>query len=75
MVTETDKEKNIIKTRKISSQEVLNAPGGLPEESRHCALLAANTLKADIRDYVAMKKEPWRMADRQSNQCKEGGNK
>ena len=44
IVTEMAKEKNIIEARKISSQDVLNALGGLPEESQHCALLAANTM-------------------------------
>ena len=64
IVTEMAKEKNIIEARKISSQDVLNALGGLPEESQHCALLAANTLKAALRDYLAMKKEPWKRAYR-----------
>ncbi|TET87779.1 MAG: hypothetical protein E3J34_01505, partial [Dehalococcoidia bacterium] len=53
--------------RKISSQDVLNALCGLPEESQHCALLAANTLKAAIRDYLAMKKEPWKRTYCQSH--------
>jgi len=35
----------------ISHDDVLEAVGGLPEESRHCALLAANTLKAALSDY------------------------
>ena len=64
IVTEMAKEKNVIEARKISSQDVLNALGGLPEESQHCALLAATTLKAAIRDYLAMKKEPWKRAYR-----------
>ena len=64
IVTEMAKEKNIIEARKISQQDILNALGGLPEESQHCALLAANTLKAAIRDYLAMKKEPWKRAYR-----------
>lgn len=64
MITEMAKEKSIIEARKISQQDVLSALGGLPEESQHCALLAANTLKAAIRDYLAMKKEPWKRAYR-----------
>lgn len=62
MVTELAKRKNIIEAIKISQQDVLDALGGLPEESRHCALLAANTLKAAIRDYLAIQKEPWKKA-------------
>jgi len=38
--------------------------GGLPEESQHCALLAANTLKEAIRNYRSMKKETWKKAYR-----------
>lgn len=58
IVTELAKEKSVSKARKISQQDVLNALSGLPEESEHCALLAANTLRAAIKDCLAMKKEP-----------------
>ena len=64
MVTEMAKGKSIIEAQKISQQNVLDALGGLPDESEHCALLAANTLKAAIRDYIAMKREPWKRAYR-----------
>ena len=64
MVTELAKGKRINETAKISQQDVLNALGGLPEESQHCALLASNTIKASIRDYIAMQKEPWKKAYR-----------
>ena len=37
--------------RAVSQQEVLDALGGLPDESSHCALLAANTLRAAVCDY------------------------
>jgi len=64
VVTEMVKGKSITEARKIGQQDVLTVLGGLPEESEHCALLAANTLKAAIRDYLAMKKEPWKRAYR-----------
>jgi len=64
IVTEMAKAKNVIEGRKISQQDILGALGGLPEESQHCALLAANTLKAAIGDYLAMKKEQWKRAYR-----------
>jgi nitrogen fixation NifU-like protein len=64
MVTEMAKGKNITEAQKISQQDVLSALGGLPEESQHCALLAADTLKEAIRNYLAMKKEPWKKAYR-----------
>ena len=64
MDTEIAKGKSVSEARKISQQDVLSALGGLPEESEHCALLAANTLKEAMRDYIAMKKEPWERAYR-----------
>ena len=56
MVTEMVKGKSISEARKTTQRDVLDALGGLPQESEHCALLAANTLKAAIRDYIAMKR-------------------
>jgi nitrogen fixation NifU-like protein len=64
MVTELARGKKVSEAQRISQQDILAALGGLPEESQHCALLAANTLKAAIRDYIAMKREPWRKAYR-----------
>jgi nitrogen fixation NifU-like protein len=60
MITELVMGRRINKALKISQQDILNALGGLPDESAHCALLAVNTLKAAIRDYIAMKSEPWK---------------
>ena len=64
MMTELAKDKSIGEATKISQQDILNALGGLPEESKHCALLSADTLKTAIRDYLAMQKEPWKKAYR-----------
>lgn len=64
MVTELAKGKNIAQARKISQEDVLNGLGGLPQESQHCALLAADTLKEAIKDHLAMKREPWKKAYR-----------
>ena len=66
MITEIAKGKSVGQVWKISQQDVLNALGGLPEESEHCALLAANTLKEAIRDHLAFKKEPWKRAYRKN---------
>ena len=62
MITEMAKRMNISEAQRISQQDVLTALGGLPEESEHCALLAADTLKEAIKDYLAFKKEPWKRA-------------
>jgi Mrp family chromosome partitioning ATPase len=42
----------------ISQADVLAAAGGLSEESRHCALLAANTLRETIADCLRRKDVP-----------------
>jgi nitrogen fixation NifU-like protein len=64
MVTELARGKNISQALGTSQEEVLAALDGLPEESLHCALLAANTLKAAVKDYLALKREPWKRAYR-----------
>jgi len=64
MMTEMAKGKGIVEAIKISQQDILNALGGLPEESEHCALLAADTLKTAIRDYMTLQREPWKKAYR-----------
>ena len=60
MVTEMAKGKSIGKVQAITQQDVLDALDGLPEESEHCALLAANTIKAAIAEYLLMKRDPWK---------------
>ena len=67
MATEMAKQATVGEAQRISQQDVLTALGGLPEESEHCALLAANTLKDAIKDYVASKDEPWKRAYRQDS--------
>lgn len=65
MATELVKGKSTGEAVKISQQDILKALGGLPAESEHCALLAANTVKAAVRDCLVMQKEPWKKAYRQ----------
>jgi len=60
MITEMAKGRTIFQAQKISQEDVLNALSGLPEESQHCALLAANALKEAVKEYLALKKEPWK---------------
>jgi len=52
--------KTVIQARKIDQQKVLESCGGLPDESLHCALLAAETLHKAIDDYETKKNEPWK---------------
>ena len=60
MATDLATGKEIKEALKISQEVILDALGGLPEDSRHCALLASNTLKEAIKDYLAYKKDPWK---------------
>jgi nitrogen fixation NifU-like protein len=62
MVTELAKGKSVSEALKITQQDILDALGGLPEESIHCALLAANTLKEAIKHYLDFKNEQWKKA-------------
>lgn len=62
MVTELAKGKSVLEAQKITQQDILDALGGLPEDSLHNALLAANTLKEAIKDYLAFKKKPRKRA-------------
>jgi len=64
MVTELAKGRSVGEARRVSQQDVLGALGGLPLESKHCALLAADTLKEAIKDYLKMEREPWKRAYR-----------
>ncbi len=52
MVTELVRGKSIDEAHKVSMQDVLNALDGLPQDNLHCALLAADTLKQAVKDYL-----------------------
>ncbi len=59
MVTEMAKGKSLLEAMEISQADVLQALDGLPEESAHCALLAATSLKLAIADYLKKREELW----------------
>ena len=60
MLTEMMEGRTVIEALKTSSDDVLKALGGLPENFAHCAALAETALKAAIRDYEAYKAAPWK---------------
>lgn len=60
MVTELAAGRSTGDAQRITQRDVLDALGGLPEESRHCALLAADTLRAALKDYILTRREPWK---------------
>jgi len=63
-VTDLAKGKTALEAQKITQQDILDALEGLPEADLHCALLAANTLKEAIKDYLTSKKKSWKRAYR-----------
>jgi nitrogen fixation NifU-like protein len=56
MATQLAAGRTLEEAQAITKQTVLQALGGLPEESEHCALLAANTLAAAIASYQSGEK-------------------
>ena len=64
MLTEMVKGKTIREALVISPDNILSRLGGLPTQFVHCADLAKNALNLAIRDYLALAKEPWKLAYR-----------
>ncbi|MDA3925597.1 MAG: P-loop NTPase [Kiritimatiellae bacterium] len=52
MTTVLAEGKSVSKALELTQQKVLDAFGEFSEESQHCALLAVNTLKSAIKDYM-----------------------
>jgi nitrogen fixation protein NifU and related proteins len=51
MVAEMVRGKTIDDIKKYTQKDVLDSIGGLPDESRHCALLAINALNGAMKNY------------------------
>lgn len=51
MASELAAGRSVNEVLQIEQADILRALGGLPARSEHCALLAASTLKAAVRDY------------------------
>jgi len=49
---------------RINPARILKALGGLPEENRECAVMAARTIRGALTDYLELEREPWRRAYR-----------
>lgn len=60
MAVEMAAGKNIRQALSITAQDIDAALGGLPGQGCTCARLAADALKAAIRDYLAFNREPWK---------------
>ena len=64
MASELIKGEDISQALAISQNDVVEALSGLPKGNHHCALLAANAVKAAVIDYMSIRKEPWKKAYR-----------
>lgn len=60
MVSELAKGKTVSQLLTVSAHDLADALDNFPEGNFHCAELAVNTLKAAIRDLLAIKREPWK---------------
>ncbi len=60
VVTELVTGKTVAEAHAIGRQEVLDALGGLPEGNLQCAEHAVAALGAALKDYLAIKREPWK---------------
>lgn len=56
MITTLAKGKTLQEAQEIGKEDVLEALGGLPEDSEHCGQLASDTLKESIKNFVHSKK-------------------
>lgn len=62
IATEAIKDKEVIEALQLNSRQICDMLGGLPEESVHCAGLAATTVKKAILQYLESRNEPWKRA-------------
>ncbi|MBT3363866.1 MAG: iron-sulfur cluster assembly scaffold protein [Chloroflexi bacterium] len=56
--------KDVAGALKITQKAILDALGGLPDHNQELALVAAKAVKNAIRDFLALKREPWKKAYR-----------
>ena len=59
-VTSLSKGKTIPEAMHITSNNILEKLGGLPEADVHCSVLAVNSLKKAIKNYFAEGKDSWK---------------
>jgi len=64
VITELVRGRSVEEALLISPEDVEEELGGLPEEDKHCAILATTALKMALRDYLEARREPWRKAYR-----------
>lgn len=54
------KGKSLRKVHSLTQEKILEELGGLPERDQHCALLAAQSIKAAVQDVRKTAQQPWK---------------
>lgn len=75
MATNLAEGKRIEDAAALRQHDILNALGGLPPDSEHCALLAANTLHAACKDYLNNQKGTLKDSHSEKTSCDTCGDK
>ena len=60
ITSELIKGKSVSEALEITEEDIIGNLDGLPESEVHCSHLAASTLRQAIRDYLLLKREPWK---------------
>ncbi|NOZ86978.1 MAG: iron-sulfur cluster assembly scaffold protein [Deltaproteobacteria bacterium] len=61
-LTEMLQDMTVSEAAAITSDDLLEELGGLPDHYIHCAELAVSALSLAIRDYLSFAREPWKKA-------------
>ena len=60
MATELAKGRSVVEAMSINAREIADALIDLPEGNFHCAGLAAQTLRAALKNCIEISREPWK---------------
>jgi nitrogen fixation NifU-like protein len=60
MSTDLIKGRTVTEAMALTARDVADALVDLPEGNLHCAELAAQTVKAALKDYVSVQQQPWK---------------
>jgi len=60
MATELAKGKSVTEALAITAQTIADALVDLPPGNYHCAEMAANSLRAALKDFLSVQREPWK---------------
>jgi len=64
VTTEMVQGKPVAEAFEVTHENILRNVEGLPESEAHCAILAEAALKAALRDYLSLRREPWKKSYR-----------